>query len=308
MNSKFILSEKREKKNPAVAFILSFMFTGTGQIYNGKPGRGIILFSFRTMPLIVIPLYASFTPQDSYISTILFMLLFCIIIMIAAPLEAMAAAIRNRDVAVKKYNNPLFYIFAVIINLLMTALSIIVFSSFFSFMQISESEKNILFREGDIVLINKYYPRGYARGETVLCRSNGKKRLLRIMATGTDSLKYTQNRFYINNSSLTMGAFSDSEMDCFSLAHSEDVISEENNGYKYPVKADLKNKKEKTTDIFITPGSDEIFAADDNRLGKNIKELIKLDSIIGRAEGVILSDNPAKILTKPFIKIKTTER
>ena len=44
-------------KNPAIATVLSFLFAGLGQIYNGEIGKGIlfiVLYGFSLMLMIVV--------------------------------------------------------------------------------------------------------------------------------------------------------------------------------------------------------------------------------------------------------------
>ena len=44
MNEKNKILYEVRKKNPILAGILSFFVTGTGQMYNGEVGKGILLF------------------------------------------------------------------------------------------------------------------------------------------------------------------------------------------------------------------------------------------------------------------------
>ncbi len=51
-------------KNPGLAAVLSFFYTGLGQIYNGQIGKGILLFLVRLVSdclfFLIFPLACSF--------------------------------------------------------------------------------------------------------------------------------------------------------------------------------------------------------------------------------------------------------
>lgn len=61
-----------EKKNEGLAAILSFLFLGLGQIYNGQIGKGIlfiilgVVFVLMFLVLIGIPLYVIFWVYNIY--------------------------------------------------------------------------------------------------------------------------------------------------------------------------------------------------------------------------------------------------
>lgn len=64
-----------EKKNPAVAAILSFLINGLGQVYNGQIGRGIAFFIigiilfltiFVLIGVILYPLFWIYNVYDAY--------------------------------------------------------------------------------------------------------------------------------------------------------------------------------------------------------------------------------------------------
>lgn len=62
-------------KNPGVAAVLSFLFTGLGQIYNGEIGKGLLfvflgivnaLLMFIVIGFITYPLFWVFNIYDAY--------------------------------------------------------------------------------------------------------------------------------------------------------------------------------------------------------------------------------------------------
>jgi TM2 domain-containing membrane protein YozV len=61
-----------ERKNEGLSAVLSFLFVGLGQIYNGEIGKGIafivlgVVFAFMIIILIGIPLYLIFWVYNIY--------------------------------------------------------------------------------------------------------------------------------------------------------------------------------------------------------------------------------------------------
>lgn len=61
-----------EQKNPGIAAVLSFLFTGLGQIYNGQLGKGIaflvlgVIFAISIIFLIGFILYPVFWLYNIY--------------------------------------------------------------------------------------------------------------------------------------------------------------------------------------------------------------------------------------------------
>lgn len=64
-----------EKKNPAIAALLSFMVVGAGQVYNGEVEKGIIFFFihvlfvlliFVLIGIILTPLFWIYVIYDAY--------------------------------------------------------------------------------------------------------------------------------------------------------------------------------------------------------------------------------------------------
>lgn len=44
-------------KNPTIAAVLSFLFAGLGQFYNGQPVKGVAFLGIQVLNIILIPMY-----------------------------------------------------------------------------------------------------------------------------------------------------------------------------------------------------------------------------------------------------------
>lgn len=54
------MSEQNIKSHPGVAAVLSFIFNGIGQIYNGQIFKGLLIIFFSTIGMIMILVGAAF--------------------------------------------------------------------------------------------------------------------------------------------------------------------------------------------------------------------------------------------------------
>jgi TM2 domain-containing membrane protein YozV len=74
MNDKIIKTSIKIKRNPVISFFLSFFFTGAGETYNGDFSKGVIIFSLKTIAIIIFPLLIFFKETDSYINPFVFII------------------------------------------------------------------------------------------------------------------------------------------------------------------------------------------------------------------------------------------
>ena len=49
-----LTSEEKQKINPGLAAVFSFVFSGLGQIYNGQILKGLFIISFSTVGIIIV--------------------------------------------------------------------------------------------------------------------------------------------------------------------------------------------------------------------------------------------------------------
>ena len=133
MKNRIITSTIPLKRSPVTAFILSFIFTGLGQIYNGDLSRGIVFFVLRILSLVIIPFYAVLKCADSCLSFFVIALAFHIIIWIASPFESLIGARRKGAENKKTYNSIIFYFVYTILSIVLLMLSVLFVSFFFNF-------------------------------------------------------------------------------------------------------------------------------------------------------------------------------
>jgi signal peptidase I len=286
-----IKTQKINTRYPGIAFLLSLVCTGLGQVYNGDMVKGIVFGLLRCMPLFLIPLAVLKEMSVSYINTFMVMIFICLTIIIAAPCEALWRARRSREMPQKAYNSITGYGIFVLINAFITALSIVLLISFFSIERVLDKNPGPMIDSGDYVLVKRFASSGYARGDLVLYEHGS---VARIIALEGDSVRYAGNIFYINGRALILGYLADRVIQRFA-SDWEDIISESSDGKRYPIvfktsaaiylqHLDAKVKKK------------HILVASDRRIEKNFARSVPVDRVQGRVEGIFFSSNIRKIM------------
>ncbi len=299
MTDKIIQTRKREAKSPGVAFLLSLFFTGLGQMYNGDLPRGAVIFLLRTMAFLALPAAMVTREPVSGITVFISLMAAALLITVASPVEAMMVARRGRELPVRGYNSIRAYAGYAIIQSVINTMLVIMLAAFFSAGQVADRCGEPLLEKGDIVLIYRYAPQGYRRGDLVFHKDGT---LGRIVALGGDSVRYENNIFYVNGLPLPLGYITDDTIAHFSETRG-DVLSEMNDGRKYPVR--FKQSPGVTLRAIapmVNRGS--VLVSTDSRLIKDFARTIPVDAIYGRVEGILFSSYLRKIGMDAFGNLK----
>jgi len=299
MADKIIQTQKREERRPGIAFLLSLFFTGLGQMYNGDLSKGAALLLIRTAPLLALP--AAMVTREAGSAIIPFMVLMAAVlaIVIASPIEALVRAKRDRELPVRAYNTLFGYGGYAAAAASITIITALVLAAFFSIGQVTGRTAEPLLERDDIVLIYRYAPQGYRRGDLVF---TGSGEATRVVALSGDFIKYDNNIFYVNGVSLPLGYLTDDAIGRFSESRG-DVLSEMNEGRKYPVR--FKQSADVTLrDISPVVAKGHVIVAADSRLVKYFAHHFRVDDIEGRVEGILFSSYLKKIGTNAFGNLK----
>ncbi|MBP7737019.1 MAG: hypothetical protein KA369_13660 [Spirochaetes bacterium] len=299
MADKIIQTQKREERRPGLAFLLSLFFTGLGQMYNGDLPKGAVFLLMRTVPLLALP--AAMVTRDAGSAIIPFMGLMAaaLAITIASPVEALVRAKRDRELPVRAYNTPYGYGGYTAATAVITFITTIVLAAFFSIGQVTGRTAEPLLERDDIVLIYRYAPQGFRRGDLVF---TGSGEAVRVVALAGDLVKYENNIFYVRGTSLPLGYLTDDTIGRFTASRG-DVLSEMNEGRKYPVR--FKQSAEVTLKgigPIVAKGC--IIVASDSRLVKDFARSLKTDDIKGRVDGILFSSYLRKIGMDAFGNLK----
>jgi len=292
LSKQIIMSGRERILKPYLSFIMSFLVTGMGEIYSGFTQRGVTLALLRGASALAIPFYSMTNVKSSHLTEIFFSLLFFISVTLFSPFNAFFLSYRKKKIVVLKFHSAKFIVLFMICSTVFTLTSAAVFFSFFSIIRVNHSYPPII-ENGDIAVIKKIGNSIYKKGELIVLKDENFS-FTRIIALPGEDVAYSKGRFSNQGSELFQSIFTEDELKQFSLTDF-DVISEINDGLKYPV----IQKKDKYS-MEITLKNDEYFAAPDDRNNITGFVTVKNENIYGRMEGLLFSYKRMIILIKPF--------
>lgn len=299
MADKIIQTQKREERRPGIAFLLSLFLTGLGQMYNGDLPKGAVFLLMRTVTLLALPAAMMTRDAGSAIIPFLGIMAAALAITIASPAEALARVKRDRKLPVRAYNTLFGYGGYAAAAVVITVVTALVLAAFFSIDQVTGRTSEPLLERGDIVLVYRYAPKEYRRGDLVL---TGSGEAARVVALSGDFIKYDNNIFYVNGVSLPLGYLTDDAIGRFTESRG-DVLSEMNEGRKYPVR--FKQSAEVTLKgIGPIVSKGYVIVASDSRLAKDFARALRNEDIEGRVEGILFSSYIRKIGMDAFGNLK----
>jgi signal peptidase I len=294
-----IKTQKIKTRYPFIAFLLSLVCTGLGQVYNGDLAKGLAFGLLRSIPLLLVPLAVLKQKPASCIT--LFTVLFFIsaAISLLSPGEAFVRARRKREIPQKAFNSYTGYGLFALVNAALTAVSAALLISFFSIEKVPDKSPGPAIASGDYILLLRYPFVQYVRGDLVLFDGAS---IGRIIAIESDRVRYSDNIFYVNGRALILGFIPDDVIRRLS-SDSEDIISESSDGKRYPIRF-KKSVAIVLDDIGPTVKKGHILIASDSRVEKNFGRMVPANQVRGRVEGVLYSSNMRKILMDPWAKLR----
>jgi len=289
MNSKIIKTTRIRQTGAFISFVLSFLFTGLGQAYNGDLTRGFIFFAMRSLSHALLPVCMDAKTSLPHLSIFIYTACAGIIIWIWSSIDALYISKKKSNLTLKKYNSILFYLPA---SLLISAVMLLVYTSVFSFFSVIKvSDSNtILFKRGDYALVEKYTFKKFRKADLVIFSHEGRDQIMRIIAAEGDLLSLRKGQFFINGKRLKLGIPNSSE---------PDIIMETNNNVSYPVTSFLKTSQKRINSVLVKKS---MYLVCPDRRHINSMMQIPEDSVKGRIEGIIFSENIERIFTFPFEK------
>ncbi len=301
MSNRIIRSGALFQRSSLIAFLLSLLFTGLGQLYNGELSKGVTFFIMRILSLLLIPFFLVIDERNSYIFVFAILALFHFFIWLMAAVEALFSALRKKFFSLKAYSSIFVYCVYGFVSSLLFGIAIIHASLFFIIARMDSNDMNPTIFNGEYVLINKYIAERSGVGDAVLYRDSGEK-YGRIIAGQNNAFIYKEGLFEINRVSLSIGVFSDRELDRRGLDNREDIFFEINSR-RYPIKylpPARSGFKKRYRQIRIQEG--ELLVAIDNRRKQGAYRIIKQKSIIGRVEGIIIGTTIKRMMLLPFVQ------
>jgi signal peptidase I len=193
--------DRVKKRKPIIAFLLSVITPGLGQIYNGRFKKGIILYLILLLVFVALTLLGLFSTFYGVIIILLIILGFSIFIW----LDALFNAIKLKEVPLKPYNKWYIYLVIVLISGFVNSViasaiknnivrayklpassmepALLVGDYFIADMKIYKSEKP---KRGGLVVFE--YP-----------KDPSKDFIKRVIATEGEKIEIIRNKIYIND-------------------------------------------------------------------------------------------------------------
>jgi signal peptidase I len=302
MKTEIIKSESRLKRYKSISFMLSFFFTGLGQVYNGCLSRAVVFTSLRFFSLIIISLFS--LTRGSDFSVLLFILpsAFSILIWLISLLEAVCSSSGKIAYNKKKSNSILFYMIYALITSALLAVSVIFVFSFFSIEKIVGDDMNPVLMKNEYILINKYSVKDITAGDVIFFTLNNTSPA-RVIAKVGNTVRKKNNNIYINDTSLTYSIIPKTDLEKMEIGNSEDLFYEINWERKYPVILEKKDRKD-LPEKPVLLDSGKYYITFDNRSKNNSFYVIGSDTVTGRVEGIIFSRQIKRIFNKMYLQVE----
>jgi hypothetical protein len=292
-----IFSAKTRRRYPALSFLLSLSVTGLGQVYNGSLLRGLALSILRILCLLFIPFTAMARESGSHIVDVLVFSLAVVSVTVASPAEAFICSMRRREIPLRRYNTPLFYLAFTLAVTVLSAAALFAASRFFTVAESVTGDALPSLDAGEYVLVRTYSPKGYDCGDLVLTAAG---RALRVMGTQGNGVTYDGSVFRIDGMPLKFGVLEQKSCSRYPLTLQQYILPEKTDGREYPVAAELMKGKVLDRKYTVTAG--QYLLASDNRLKDMVITAATRGEILGRVEGILLPNTPERLLMKPYIE------
>ena len=300
MDTKIIKTTRNITREPKHAMLLSLVFPGLGQVYNGMPVRGVAFLLFRIVPLLALPVYTALSDHNTYAVQYLLCNFTAFIMHIAPSAEAALTARRFPLIVQQRSHNALLYLLYGALSLAIIIMSHITVSSFFSLSTVKYTTSP-LYTQGDIVLINRLRALEPVRGDAVL-HNNGD--IIRIIANDTDRVFLEDGILIINNEPLKHAVPVDLDSEKLGLSSGEDIYLEYNGDRSYLIEQTMPRLKTYRGSKIIIPKK-HYLAAQDIRRGDWYKT-VEPAGLLGRVEGIIFSRHTGKMFF-PLTDIETVQ-
>lgn len=296
-----IQSHARVHRHPVLAFFLSLLITGLGQMYNGDLARGLIYFFLRIINLLLIPAVLVLNREVSLIHFVTVMFVLHLIIIMITSADAFFSALRKPFINPGRVNSPLFYGLYSMLNILLLTLAILAVFSMISLERVKGTAMNPTFEEGEIILVNSLRAAFPQKGDVILYKNQGSLLIGRILAWGNDEVRFAGEALNVNGIPLSPGAYADDgERESLGLPNKENLFFETQGDRRYPILGLPKNNRNlaRMRPQKIPVGS--IFLLPDNRQTVEGGVTISTGMVAGIVEGIIFSSNYRRLCLRPY--------
>jgi len=193
--------DRIKKRKPIIAFLLSFITPGLGQMYNGRLKRGIILYLIELLMVVVLIFSGLFLKFYGAIISLLIILGFTIFIWLNALFDAI-----KREVPLKPSNKWYIYLVIFLINgfVIQPVVSSAIKKNIVKAYKFPSISMEPTLFPGDYFIVNMrcYKSEKPKRGDIIIFEfpiDPSKDFIKRVIATEGEKVEIIENRIYIND-------------------------------------------------------------------------------------------------------------
>jgi signal peptidase I len=304
MREQMIGSARGRSRGPLAAFLLSFFFTGLGQLYNGEAPKAAVLLCARILCLLLIPGYEIFAGRVPFLHYFVSLSAAGVLVWIAAFAEAPVRAAQLGEIIPRRYNTPAAYAAFAALALVLLAVATAAALSTVRILRVPDAGMYPTFEKGELVLVSTLRRGGIARGDAVVFREGGRLTCARAIALEGDSVDAMGGLVMLNGAYLSMGIFSDAEVHRLAVKNSERLYYEVNGDVRYPVLANIERfpLRPPRGKPGIVPRNNIVLARD-NRVENNSLTTIEASRVRGTAEGVLIGAKLGRSFLTPSHRV-----
>ena len=296
--TRLISTRKVVRRNPYIAALLSFFFTGAGQLYAGFPASGVAMLLGRSIPFLAMPLYVSVFIDSNYLSTVIFAWALTIIIWLISPVLAYYKLHKSKGLAkLGMFATPAAISIFIAINIIITVISIVFLCAVFGTAKVLDDTNAPNIRQADTVLVYKN-GESAALGNIIVFTKDDKTNFGRLIAQKEENIRTAGGDIYIDGGQLELSSIDEKFLKKLSDKEKTYSLSEKRGLYFYHIFTPVKGTTEGNMPLSKKLVKGELFVAKDNRLSEDAFSIIDKSSVRGRAEGVIFSSSIKRVFTK----------
>ena len=271
-----------KQRKAFIAFLLSLVLPGLGQVYNGQPKKAAVFFGL----LIFFPLLFDLTSAAAFFYGLATLLFIEIVLRIYIIIDGVKNAKRQKEYILKSYNTWFYYLLiAVVMFAILWALdarSVLGMRTF----ELPSPSNNPTFQVGDWVVadMRAYKNKELAYGDMVVFNSSeGQIWTFRVIGLPNDKLELNDNIVTINGKPGKVTFIKDTMNDGVSVS---EFIEELPNGHQhhiYKFKQPYDSTKTTIKDIVVPTGNYYLLGDNrDNAADSRYNGFIKRQDILGR--------------------------
>jgi signal peptidase I len=275
-------TDTSKSRNAVIAFLLSLVLPGLGQIYNGQLKKGTFFFGI----LLLIPFLAGITRVTTFFYGLLFLILTEICLRIFIIADGVRTAKRLKEFVPGRYNTWYYHLLIAIVMVAVLWVydtrSMLKTQTF----NIPTTSNNPTFQVGDCLVadLNAYENSEPDYGDIVVySRPDGKIYTFRVAGKPGDKLELKDNIITINGKPGKATFIKEATSDNFPVS---EFVEEFPNGHKhsiYKFRQDYDSTKANIRDIIVPEDSYYLLGDNrDNALDSRYEGFISKDRIKGR--------------------------